>query len=188
MRTIADTDTYTPRPETRSGDLRRSTALPFHIQVMATLLLVLALPAAIMDTHASEHFYSVPMSFDHFLDRVRRLTPANARVLIVDPDTDSHRKMFFRSRYDLYPRTVIIQRVPATDVRHGILIRTWREWLLTARHNRARYLVVWILPQAKGHHTYDKWHWALPTPPRGTLPVHAVRVRDSWGILVETLA
>jgi hypothetical protein len=185
MRIIADT--YTTRPETLSGDRRRSRALPFHIQVMATLLLVLALPAAIMDTHAPEQLYSVPMSFDHFLDRVRRLTPANGRLLIVDPDTDSPPNMFFRSRYDLYPRTVIMQRVPATDVRHGVLIRTWREWLSTARHNRARYLAVWVLPQAKRHHTHDRWHWALPTPPRGTLPVHAVRVRDSWGILVEAL-
>jgi hypothetical protein len=185
MRTIADT--YTPPLETLSGDLRRNRALPIHIQVMATLLLVLALPAAIMDTHASEGLYSVPMSFDHFLERVRRLTPANARLLIVDPDTDAPPYMFFRSRYDLYPRTVIMQRVPAPDARHGVLLRTWSEWLNTARHNRARYLVVWVLPQANRHHIDDKWHWALPTPPRGTLPVHALRVRDSSGILVETL-
>jgi hypothetical protein len=153
---------------------------------MALITLLLALPTAVLDTQASQHLYRIPPAFDGFLNVVRRITPPNARFLVLDVSTDPHHHLFERSQYDLYPRRAFLQPVPAEDVARGGLTPQWAALLRRARRHSAQYILVWARPAAaQGHIVKDVWQWSLPTAPRGRLPHGAVRLRHGWGLLVQ---
>jgi hypothetical protein len=156
-----------------------------QVTLLACIVLLLALPTAVVDTQASQHLYTVPPEFDRFLSAVRAATPPSARVLILDPYTDPHHHLILRSRYDLYPRRVYYQPVPARFVRKGVLTMRWSDVLRRARRH-TDYAITWALPVASpGHVVADLWGWALPTPLRGPLIGAIVRLRNGWGTLVQ---
>jgi hypothetical protein len=156
-----------------------------HAVVVATIMLVLAVPVAVLDTHASEDIVRIPLTYDRFLNVVRALTPPGARLLTLDTYTDPEHHLFERSRYVLYPRTVVNRRVPPSWVRGDILRLSWAAALREARRRHAQYLLVWARPaDSTGHAIPDRWGWSLPSSPYGALPAGDVRARVSWGWLV----
>jgi hypothetical protein len=158
----------------------------FHVAVVATIMLVLAVPVAVLDTHVSEDIVRIPLTYDRFLNVVRALTPPGARLLTFDTYTDPEHHLFERSRYVLYPRTVVNRRVPQSWVRGDILRLSWAAALREARSRHAQYLMVWARPVGTTDQaTLDRWGWSLPSPPYGALPAGDLRARVSWGWLVR---
>src|SRR5689334_11980414 len=84
---------------------------PVGAVVMLAIVLLLTPAAIVADTRMSQDLTTQPVAFDRFLSVVGKLTPRNARVLLVEGSTDPQYHMLTRCAYVLYPRAVVTYTV-----------------------------------------------------------------------------
>ena len=123
--------------------------------------LLIALPGFLVTVRATPLPSDAPPTLDRFLVAVRGITPPAAHILVAGARPAL---VFYRATYLLYPRTV--STAFPTDYAHRGTARpiSWRDLERRARHDGARYILLWALPVA---------------------PASAVRMRFGAGTLVE---
>ena len=121
------------------------------VPLMAFVAALIALPGAlpVLDHFLGSVRAATPAGpgtlpvLDHFLGSVRAATPPTARLLVAGNPPDF---VFYRATYLLYPRT--IYSTTSTDYAHALVVPalTWRDLERRARHDGARYVLLWARP------------------------------------------
>jgi len=122
--------------------------------LMLLVLVLIALPVALGAFRAPPASPGVPPALDRFLDSVRRATPPTARILAVGAPPGL---VFYRATVALYPRRVY-SAFPTDFAHAGATPATsWPDLLRRARHDGARYVLVWSLPLGASRATRVRW-------------------------------
>ena len=115
------------------------------VLLMVFVAALIAVPGAVAEGHilAARAGPGAMPALDHFLASVRAATPPTARLLVAG---NPPAFVFYRATYLLYPRKVY--STTGTDYAQSFAAPalTWRDLERRARHDGARYVLLWARP------------------------------------------